>query len=461
VNRRALLASAAAAAGIPRGLRAQISARGKKMAQSSARDRLEACLERISDPRGEGARTCLKIYAAEARAAADAADVRARSGHSLGPLDGTVVAIKDLFDVGGETTRAGSTVLRDAPPAMADAPVVRRLRTAGAAIVAKTNMSEFAFTAFGINPHFGTPGNPAGRMRVPGGSSSGSAVAAADGMCEIGIGSDTGGSCRIPAALCGIVGYKPSKFRVPTEGAFPLSYTLDSIGPLARSVADCAAADAVLAGEASWVLEPVSLNGLRLGIPQGLPLRDLDSTVQARFSAASAALARAGVHLSDEAMPILDEPARVQAKGSFSSVESYAIHRRLLAKHADDYDPMVRSRIEAGRDVSAADYIDMLRRRAELVRAMDDRLSGLDALVMPTVPIVAPEIAEVSKGDASRDKNLLLLRNPALANFFDLCAISIPLPREGALPVGLMLVARNGQDHKLFRMAAAVERLFA
>jgi aspartyl-tRNA(Asn)/glutamyl-tRNA(Gln) amidotransferase subunit A len=426
----------------------------------TARDRLEACLERIADPRGEGARACLTLYAAEARAAADASDARTRSGHSLGPLDGKAIAVKDLFDIAGETTRAGSIVLRDAPPAKADAPVICRLRAAGAVIVAKTNMSEFAFTAFGINPHFGTPGNPADRSRVPGGSSSGSAVAAADGMCDIGIGSDTGGSCRIPAALCGIVGYKPSKFRIPTDGAFPLSYTLDSIGPLARSVALCAAADAVMAGEDPWTLEVESLAGLRLGVPQGLPLRELDQTVAARFSAATAALARAGARLSDENIPLLEEPARVQAKGSFSSIESYAIHRQLLAAHAADYDPMVRARIEAGRNIAAADYIVMLRERAALVRAMDARLADLDALIMPAVPIVAPQIAEVSDPTTARDKNLLLLRNPALANFFDLCAISLPLPRQGGLPVGLMLFARNGHDRNLFRIAAAIERLF-
>lgn len=431
------------------------------MAQSSARDHLEACLERIGDPRGEGARTCVTVYAAEARAAADAADARARAGHPLSPIDGKVVAVKDLFDIAGETTRAGSIALRDAPPAGADAVVIQRLRAAGAVIVAKVNMSEFAFTAFGINPHFGTPGNPADRARVPGGSSSGSAVAAADAMCDIGIGTDTGGSCRIPAALCGVVGYKPSKFRVPTDGAFPLSYTLDSIGPLARSVSDCAAADAAMAGDSPWTVEPISLNGLRLGIPQGLPLQNLDSTVQARFSQAVATLKRAGARISDETMPILEEPARVQAKASFSSVESYAIHRKLLMQHANDYDPMVRTRIEAGRDISAADYIDMQRQRAGLVRAMDERLSELDGLIMPTVPIVAPKIAELSDPKASREQNLLLLRNPALANFFDLCAISLPLPRQGGLPTGLMVFARNGQDHQLFRIAAAMERLFA
>ena len=180
-----------------------------------------------------------------------------KAGISLGAIDGAIVTIKDLFDVAGEPTRAGSKILADAPPAKADAPVVRRLRAAGAVIVAKTTMSEFAFSGVGMNPHFGTPGNPADRARVPGGSSSGAAVAAADGMCEIAIGTDTGGSTRIPAALCGVVGYKPSKWRVPTDGAFPLSYTLDSIGPLARTVADCARADAVMAGDDFVPLKPL------------------------------------------------------------------------------------------------------------------------------------------------------------------------------------------------------------
>ncbi len=213
-------------------------------------------LAKIADPTGEGARACLTVYADAARAAADAADARAKGGISLGAMDGAIVTIKDLFDVAGEPTRAGSKILADAPPAKADAPVVRRLRAAGAVIVAKTAMSEFAFSGVGMNPHFGTPGNPADRARVPGGSSSGAAVAAADRMCEIAIGTDTGGSTRIPAALCGIVGYKPSKWRVPTDGAFPLSYTLDSIGPLARTVADCARADAVMAGDDFAPLKP-------------------------------------------------------------------------------------------------------------------------------------------------------------------------------------------------------------
>jgi len=427
----------------------------------SARDRLEQALSRIADPKGEGSRTCLTVYADAARTAADAADARARAGMPLGPLDGLTVSIKDLFDVKGEPTRAGAKILADAPPATADAPVVRRLRAAGAVILAKTNMSEFAFTGLGANPHYGTPGNPADRARVPGGSSSGAAVAAADEMCDIAIGTDTGGSTRIPAAFCGVVGFKPSKRRIPTDGAFPLSYTLDSIGPLARSVAACALADAVMAGEEPGALEPMSLSGLRLGIPQGLPLKDLDETVLKGFTSAIGRLGKAGVRISDEPLALIDDMLTVNTNGGgFAPTEAFAVHREHLRTRADDFDPNVRARIERGGTVSAADYVLMMRERARLVRAMDARLRDLDALVLPTTPIVAPAIAEVATAEAFNAKNMMALRNTVIVNFFDLTAISLPLPRDG-LPVGLMLVARNGHDHRLFRVAAAVERLLA
>jgi aspartyl-tRNA(Asn)/glutamyl-tRNA(Gln) amidotransferase subunit A len=339
--------------------------------------------------------------------------------------------------------------------------VVRRLRAAGAVILAKTNMTEFAFSGIGANPHYGTPANPADRTRVPGGSTSGGAVAVADGMCEIAIGTDTGGSTRIPAALCGVVGYKPTKSRVPTEGAFPLSYTLDSVGPLACSVEACAAADAIMAGEDYAPPEPAPVSGLRLGILQGLPLKALDDTVTARFSDAMKSLARAGVRLSDEVISLLDDMLQANANGGFAQAESLAIHRERLATRAADYDPFVRARIEAGNRMSAADYVILLRRRTALVGAMDERLSAFDALVWPTTPIVAPTMAELSTAEGLSAKNALMLRNTAIVNFFDLCAISLPLPRAGGLPVGLMLVARHGHDHRLFRIAAAVERLFA
>jgi aspartyl-tRNA(Asn)/glutamyl-tRNA(Gln) amidotransferase subunit A len=426
----------------------------------SSRDRLEEALARIADPKGEGVRTCLTVYSDAARAAADAADARVRASMSLGPLDGVIVSIKDLFDVAGEPTRAGSKVLADAPPAAVDAPVVHRLRAAGSVIVAKTNMTEFARSILGLNPHYGTPGNPADRTRVPGGSSSGPAVAVADGMCEIAIGSDTGGSVRAPAAFCGIVGFKPSKWRVPTEGAFPLSYTLDSIGPMARTVADCATADAVMAGEENRPIKPVPLAGLRLAIPQEL-LKNLDNTVATRFSAATTALGKADVRLAEQSLTLLDDMVSATSKANFSDVESYAIHRERLASKGEDYDPIVRSRIEQGGSTSAADFMIMMREHARLVRAMDLRLEDLDALVLPTMPTVAPKLSEVATPETFLAKQAILVRNTSWVNFFDLCAISLPLPREGGLPVGLMLVARNGYDHRLLRISAAMEQLFS
>ncbi|HKA71000.1 MAG TPA: amidase [Xanthobacteraceae bacterium] len=434
------------------------------MTQRPSRDRLEQALDRIADPAGEGTRACLTVYAEAARAAADAADARRRAGITLGPLDGAIVSIKDLFDVAGEVTRAGSKVLaEEGALAAADAPVVRRLRAAGAVIVAKTNMTEFAFSGIGINPHYGTPGNPADRARVPGGSTSGGAVAVADAMCDIAIGTDTGGSTRIPAALCGIVGFKPSKLRIPTEGAFPLSYTLDSVGPMARTVADCARADAVMAAEVAAAdpapdREPLRLAGLRLGAAQGLPLKDLDATVSSRFAAALAGLDKAGVRLSEEQLSLFEDLLQANLKGGFSPPEAYAIHRERLKRRGGDVDQNVRARIERGREMSASDYVELARVRTRLVQAMDARLADLDALVMPTTPIVAPKMSEVATPETFMPKNFLLLRNTATVNFFDLCAVSLPLPRRDGLPVGLMLVGRNGHDRHLLRIAAAVEQ---
>jgi aspartyl-tRNA(Asn)/glutamyl-tRNA(Gln) amidotransferase subunit A len=438
------------------------------MAALSCRDRLEQALARIADPRGEGARACLTVYADRARAAADAADARARRGQSLGPLDGAIVSIKDLFDVAGEPTRAGSKILaEEAPPAAADAAVVQRLKGAGAVLIAKTNMTEFAFSGVGANPHFGTPGNPRDRARVPGGSSSGAGVAVADGMCDIAIGTDTGGSVRIPAALCGLVGFKPSRQRVPTDGAFPLSYTLDSIGPIANSVDDCAKADwvmadAVVAGERFAPLEPLTLDGLSFGIAEGLPLDRLDDTVAAAFVLAVARLGRAGVRVSHEDLPLIDDMVAVNAKGGISPPEACAIHRDRIERRAADFDPNVLARIQRGCAVPEEDYAWMMQERSRLVAAMDARLSALDALVMPTTAIVAPTIAEVADEKVFAARNAALLRNTSIVNFFDLCAISLPLPAlSGTMPVGLMLIARNGQDRKLFEIAAAVMLLFS
>jgi len=430
------------------------------MTAHPCRDRLEQALARIADPKGEGARTCLTVYGDAARAAADASDARAARGRSLGSLDGVIVSIKDLFDVAGEPTRAGSKILADeASPAVSDAIIVQRLRQSGAVIVAKTNMTEFAFSGIGANPHFGTPGNPRDRRRVPGGSSAGAPVAVADGMCDIAIGTDTGGSVRIPAALCGLVGFKPSCQRVPTEGAFPLSKTLDSVGPIARSVADCAKADAIMAGEEFAPIEPVALGSLRLGLAEGLLLDRLDDTVAPAFTAAVARLDAGGVRISHEDLPLLDDWGALNEKGGIIPPEACAVHRDRLRRRGGDIDPNVRIRIERGCATSEADLAETLRQRHRLVAAMDARLSGLDALVMPTTTIVAPTIAEVDDPKVFAVRNAAVLRNTSMVNFFDLCAISLPL--SASLPVGLMLVARNGQDHRLLRIADAVMRLFA
>jgi aspartyl-tRNA(Asn)/glutamyl-tRNA(Gln) amidotransferase subunit A len=350
----------------------------------------------------------------------------------------------------------------EALPAKTDALVVRRLRAAGAVIAAKNNMSEFATTIMGTNPHYGTPGNPADRARVPGGSSSGGAVAVADRMCEIAIGSDTGGSVRAPAALCGIVGFKPSKYRVPTDGAFPLSYTLDSVGPMALTVKACADADAVMAGEEPHSLEPMSLKDLRFGVIQGPPINGLEGTVAERFGQALSMLGRAGCRLSDEKIDLLDElPAPVN--GLLIGAEGFAIHEERLNRRSQAIDPRARALFELGRVMSSSDFVRLERTRARVVSAMDLAAQEFDALVMPTTKMVAPLLSEIeiATPQSFATTSGVLASNTGLVNFADMCAISLPIPRAGGLPVGFMLVARKGQDRRLLRIASAVERLFA
>jgi aspartyl-tRNA(Asn)/glutamyl-tRNA(Gln) amidotransferase subunit A len=458
LQRRQFLHIAASAIALPAVRREAVA----QTTRRSSRECLEEALSRIADPKGEGARACLTVYSDASRAAADAADARARVGVTLGPLDGAILNIKDLFDVAGEPTRAGSKLLADeAVPATLDAPVVRRLRAGGAVIAAKNNMCEFAALITGANPHYGTPGNPADRARVPGGSSSGGAVAVADGMCEIAIGSDTGGSVRAPAALCGIVGFKPSKYRVPTEGVFPLSYSLDSIGPMARTVKACADADAVMAGEEPQPVEPVSLNNLRFGVIQGAPLSGLDSAVSERFGQALTVLSRSGCVLSDEKIAPWDEVPRINVAGALLFAEAFAIHEERLGRRPQDIDPNVRASLERGRAMSSANLIRLQRARARLVPAMDLVIQQFDALIMPTTKIVAPLLSESTTPEGFAAKTPLLAGNTSLVNFLDLCAISLPIPRAGGLPVGIMLVARNGHDRRLLRIASGVERLFA
>ena len=424
---------------------------------------MDACLDRIKDPAGEGGRTYLKVYGEAARTAAEMYDALRRRGATPSPFAGIPVSIKDLFDVAGDVTTAGSMALRQAPPATRDGTAVARLRAAGFVPIGRTNMTEFAFSGLGINPHYDTPRNPYDRKtgRIPGGSSSGAAVSVADGMAGAALGTDTGGSCRIPAALCGIVGFKPTATRVPKDGVMPLSQTLDSVGPLAPTVQCCATIDAVLAGDMPGELPALPLDGLRLGVPQTLVLDNLDRDVSRAFAAAMAALSDSGVRITEIPLRELSELAQVNAKGGFACAEAYAVHRPLLKVKRSEYDPFVLARIERGKEQDAADYIELMWAREEMIARFNAATAPYDALLMPTVPVIAPSLRELADAEAARVANMLLLRNPSLANFFDRCAISIPCHKAGDAPVGLMLIGETGADRRLLAIAAAVEKKVA
>jgi aspartyl-tRNA(Asn)/glutamyl-tRNA(Gln) amidotransferase subunit A len=429
--------------------------------RSTSRKLVGAALERIADAKGEGARAFIRVDREAALAAAEASDKLRGYGVVPSPLAGLPISIKDLFDIAGQRTLAGSTALRDAPLAKADAPVVARLRAAGAVIVGRTNMVEFAYSGVGANPHYGTPGNPADRSRVPGGSSSGAGVSVADQMAVIALGTDTGGSIRIPAALCGVTGFKPTQYRVPRDGGVPLSTGLDSFGPLGPSIACCAISDAVLAGEPVVVPAPLPLAGLRFAVPKNYVLDGIDATVARAFERALKTLSARGAKISEINFPALDQLATVNAAGGFAPVEAYAWHRKLLAERRGDYDPRVASRIEPGSKMTAADYIALLQGRRALIASAKKTTAPYDAVLMPTVPIVAPKQSELAADADYFRLNGLILRNCALGNFLDRCAASIPIQQPGELPVGLMLMGEHGGDHRLLSVAAAAETALA
>ena len=426
---------------------------------TTSRALVEECLQRIADPRGEGSRVFIRVYADAARMEADRQDRARRRGMPVSLFAGIPVSVKDLFDVAGEVTAAGSRVLRDQAPARSDAVVVARLRAAGFVIVGRTNMTEFAYSGLGLNPHYGTPLNPFDRQlrRIPGGSSSGAAVSVTDGMAYGAVGTDTGGSCRIPAAFCGIVGFKPTARRVPQGGTFPLSATLDSIGPLAATTRCCAALDAVLAGEAQGPLETLALAGVRFAVPQSYVMNDLDTQVHADFARACAELAQAGAELCALSLRELEELPHINRKGGFAAAEAYALHGAQLEARMHEYDPRVAKRILRGREQDEADYRELEQARADLIRRVDQQLAGFDAVLMPTTPIIAPTFSELESDETYGRLNLLALRNPSIANFLDRCAVSIPSHRAGAAPSGLMLMGAHGADRRLLAIAAGAE----
>jgi aspartyl-tRNA(Asn)/glutamyl-tRNA(Gln) amidotransferase subunit A len=427
--------------------------------RTSARKLVDECLAKIGDRAGEGARAFIHVDAQAAIEAAEAMDRLREVKAAPSPFAGIPVSIKDLFDIRGQVTRAGSRALEDSPPAEADAPVVARLRRAGFVVIGRTNMTEFAYSGIGINPHFGTPKSAWQRSvgHVPGGSSSGAAVSVADRMAHGALGTDTGGSCRIPAAYNGIVGFKPTQRRVPLDGGVPLSFTLDSFGPLARTAQCCAVLDAVLAGEPVVALAPRPVKGMRLAVPTTVALDELDDAVARTFERALEALSRHGALIERIAVPEFLDVAVINAKGGFAAAESFAWHRYLIARKGGVYDPRVSLRILRGEAISAADYIDLLGARRSLIARMEKRVAPYDALVLPTTANTPPRISDLADDKAFTKANLLALRNCTLINMIDGCAISLPAHREGEVPVGLMLAAPGGADRRIFELAAAME----
>jgi aspartyl-tRNA(Asn)/glutamyl-tRNA(Gln) amidotransferase subunit A len=425
--------------------------------RTTSEELVEGCLERIADPDGEGRMAYLEVDADGAREAARAMDALRRAQAEPSPYAGTPVSVKDLFDVRGQRTRAGSRAL-DRAPAERDSTAVERWRRAGLVFLGRTNMTEFAFSGLGINPHFGTPAGPwdRSRRRIPGGSSSGAAVSVADEMAHGALGSDTGGSCRIPAALCGLVGFKPTQARVPRDGMVPLSLTLDSVGVLGRSTGCCAVLDALLRDEHPGALEPLA-RAPRLAAVRNYFFDNADPVVSAAFERAVERLRRSGAEAVDVELPELDGLADMNAGGGFPAAEAYAWHFDLIARRASEYDPRVLVRIRRGESQTARDLIVLHERRTALIAAVCRRLEGFEAFICPTVPLVAPPLDALADDDAYTRVNLLMLRNPTVVNLLDGCAASVPVHASDEPPTGLTVAGFARQDAQVLRIAAWIE----
>jgi aspartyl-tRNA(Asn)/glutamyl-tRNA(Gln) amidotransferase subunit A len=391
-----------------------------------------------------------------------------KKSQPLPPLAGIPIALKDLFNIRNELTLAGSVVRKHyAQPEAADADVVSPLRAAGVLFFGRTNMSEFAFSGIGKNPHYGTPLSIWDRAtrRLPGGSSSGSAVAVAEGIVAAALGSDTAGSCRVPAAFNGVVGVKPSFGRMSLNGIYPLSPTLDAPGPLAVDVDSCFILDQLMCAQVKPderlpLLIAADTTALKLVIPEARVMEDLDDEVRVAFERAVEILRTAGVSIRQAAMPVLDHCDDFFRESPVVSYEVWQQHREMLEQHLDEYDPFVGQRMAAGAEISATEQQSRYRERNELVASFDQQFESLqiDALLYPSVACIPPAIAETDDEDNARRVNLRCLRNTATVNYFDGCSISLPCHQPGDAPVGLMLSAGNGSDEKLYQIAAAVEK---
>ena len=404
----------------------------------------------------------LAVTAERARAQARAAEAQIAAGTYLGPLHGIPLAVKDLVDVAGLPTTGGSTLLRDRIAA-ADATVARRLFAAGVVLLGKTQLVEFAFGGTGVNHHYGTPVNPwdAKVHRLPGGSSSGSGVAVAAGLAPAALGSDTGGSVRIPSSFCGLTGLKPTFGLLPNTGVLPLDPTLDSIGPLCRTARDCALLFQAMASPDGSVVDRLegAVAGLRLCFPREYFWDGVDAEVEAAVRASARVFANLGVYVDEISLEVLDDLAQWRSGPSTTAVEAYLYHRRNLEAHLDQFDPIVAARILDGREVLAADFLEQLRVRDELRYKAQLALENVDFLVTPTTPFAAPALDAVDRDDVYFSINGLCLRNTIAVNLLGLCAVSLPCGfTHAGLPIGLQLIGHPRDEARLLRLAHAFEQ---
>jgi aspartyl-tRNA(Asn)/glutamyl-tRNA(Gln) amidotransferase subunit A len=416
--------------------------------KESSRELVEQSLARIADPQGEGSRTFISVDAEGARREADHQDRLRDRGRQPSPYAGIPYSVKDLFDLAGEVTKAGSKVLQGEPAATSDAEAIARLKAKGFVVLGRTNMTEFAYSGVGLNPHYGTPRNAYDREtgRVPGGSSSGAAISVADGMCALGIGTDTGGSSRIPAAYNGIVGFKPTARRISRAGVFPLADSLDSIGPLAASVQCCATADAIMAGDWDGKVGTGPSRRMRIGIMRNYVLEGLDEDVAGDFVRSVATLKDKGVVVENISFPALNDLPTLQQRGWIVGIEAFHVHRDRLSERGEAYDPRVSGRLKLAGAGLAVDYLDVRKRRHDMVKEFAALIEGYDAVLWPTVPNVAPAISALAKDEDYARLNGLSLRNASIVNFLDGCAASIPMNGRGQAPTGLMVVGAGGSD---------------
>lgn len=427
--------------------------------QSTSQAQTQQMLTAMAGNLSEKNKVFTHCYDQWAKDLAQLSDQVRLTGLSRSDIEGMVISVKDLFDVAGEPTTAGSVVLKSAEPAKQHAKVVQKLLDAGGVIIGKTNMTEFAYSGLGINPHYGTPVNPvfADEARIPGGSSSGAAVSVARGWSHAAVGSDTGGSIRIPAALCGLTGFKPTASRISREGVLPLSEALDSIGVIAHDVASCVMVDSVIADSPLTTLHQRDLRFAHFAVPKTVVLDDLDEQVKSAFEAAIAALRAAGTTVDYIDIPPFAELAKINAKGGFNAAEAWTWHAELLAQKENEYDPRVSSRIHRGEGMLASDFIHLLNDRKNWQCSVEKIISGYDALLIPTVPMIAPRIEELAEDDAYFAANGKILRNPTFINFLDGCAISVPCQAAGTPPVGLMIAGGHLKDQAIAEWSFAIE----